>query len=170
MNKKDNVILIGMPGAGKSTIGVILAKIKGMNFIDSDLVIQEKTGKLLKDIIEDEGVNGFIKVENDINSSISVNNCIIATGGSAIYGEEAMTHFKETGTVVYIKLDFDTIDNRLGNIKQRGVLLKEGQNLKSLYTERCPLYEKYADIIVEASGMDIEEVVENIFTKLQNVV
>ena len=167
MNTKgNNIILIGMPGAGKSTIGVILAKILGYQFVDSDLIIQDRQKKLLKNIIKDEGVDGFIQIENEINSSILVDKTIIATGGSAIYGKEAMDHFKNIGKVVYIKLDYDTLIKRLGDIKQRGVVLKDGQNLKMLYDERCPLYEQYADVVIHASGMGIEEVVEMISSKL----
>ena len=147
-----NIILIGMPGVGKSSVGVILAKILGYRFVDSDLVIQEKEGKLLSEIIAEQGIEGFIKVEDRINASINCEKSIIATGGSAVYGEAAMKHFKEIGTVVYLKSDYETIDERLGDLKTRGVAMKEGQTLKDLYDERCPLYEKYADIIVDESG------------------
>lgn len=147
-----NIILIGMPGVGKSSVGVILAKILGYRFVDSDLVIQEKEGKLLSEIIAEQGIEGFIKVEDRINASINCEKSIIATGGSAVYGEAAMKHFKEIGMVVYLKSDYETIDERLGDLKTRGVAMKEGQTLKDLYDERCPLYEKYADIIVDESG------------------
>ena len=147
-----NIILIGMPGVGKSSVGVILAKILGYRFVDSDLVIQEQEGKLLSEIIAEQGIEGFIKIEDRINASINCEKSIIATGGSAVYGEAAMKHFKEIGTVVYLKSDYETIDERLGDLKTRGVAMKEGQTLKDLYDERCPLYEKYADIIVDESG------------------
>ena len=159
---KSNIVLVGMPGAGKSTIGVILAKVIGYEFVDSDLVIQKQTGQLLAQIIAKEGVKGFIEVENRINASLDCSKSIIATGGSVVYGEEAMEHLKAIGEVVYIKLPYDTLEQRLGNIKQRGVVLKEGQTLKTLYEERCPLYEKYADIIVDAKDMGIEELVSAI--------
>lgn len=159
---KSNIVLVGMPGAGKSTIGVILAKVIGYEFVDSDLVIQKQTGQLLAQIIAKEGVEGFIEVENRINASLDCSKSIIATGGSVVYGEEAMEHLKAIGEVVYIKLPYDTLEQRLGNIKQRGVVLKEGQTLKTLYEERCPLYEKYADIIVDAKDMGIEELVSAI--------
>lgn len=164
-NEKDNIVLIGMPGAGKSTIGVILAKILGFRFIDADLVIQEHQNRLLKDIIREEGLEGFIAIENQVNASIKVNRTVIATGGSVIYGKEAMEHLKEIGTVVYIRLSYQTLDNRLGNIKQRGVVLKKGQNLQGLYEERCPLYEKYADIIVDAENLGVEETMEAIYNQ-----
>ena len=148
----NNIILIGMPGVGKSSVGVILAKILGYRFLDCDLIIQEKEGKLLHEIIASEGLDGFIKVENKINASINCEKSIVATGGSAVYGEDAMAHFREIGTVVYLKCDYETIADRLGDLVARGVAMKEGQTLKDLYEERVPLYEKYADIIVDESG------------------
>lgn len=158
----NNIILIGMPGAGKSTIGVILAKVLGLQFIDSDLLIQEQEGCLLKDIIERDGLEGLIRIEEEVNAGIEVRNSVIATGGSVIYGEKAMQHLREIGVVVYIKLDYKTIQKRLGNIKQRGVVFREGQTLKSLYEERCPLYEKYAQVCIDAEGLSMEEVMEKI--------
>ncbi|MDF2514361.1 MAG: hypothetical protein K0S04_4227 [Herbinix sp.] len=157
-----NVVLIGMPGAGKSTIGVILAKVLGYRFIDSDLLIQEQEKCLLKDIIERDGLEGLLRIEEQVNSDIKVEESVIATGGSVIYGERAMEHLREIGTVVYIQLSYETIDNRLDNIKQRGVVFQEGQTLQDLYVERCPLYEKYAHIIVNAENLGMEEVMEKI--------
>jgi shikimate kinase len=157
-----NVILIGMPGAGKSTIGVILAKVLGYSFIDSDLLIQEKEKCLLKDIIEKEGLEGLIAVEEQVNADISTENAVIATGGSVIYGPRAMEHLRSIGVVVYIRLSYETIENRLGNIRQRGVVLRKGQTLKSLYEERCPLYERYAHVIVDGEGLGMEELMERI--------
>ncbi len=157
-----NIVLIGMPGAGKSTIGVILAKVLGYKFIDSDLLIQEQESCLLKDIIERDGLDGLIAIEEQVNANIVTENSVIATGGSVIYGERAMEHLRQIGTVVYLQLSFETISNRLGNIRQRGVVFKEGQSLKSLYEERCPLYEKYAHIIVDGEGLDMEELMEKI--------
>ena len=160
-----NVILIGMPGAGKSTVGVILAKALGYKFLDSDLLIQEQEACLLKDIIETKGMEGLLAIEDRVNASIETDHTVIATGGSVIYGENAMKHLKSIGTVVYIKLCFDTIASRLGNIRQRGVVMKQGQTLKDLYNERCPLYEKYADIVIDAEGLGIEDVLEQIVLK-----
>lgn len=162
----ENIILIGMPGAGKSTVGVILAKILGYEFVDSDLIIQKKEKRLLKDIIEQDGVDGFIDIENRINSNINTDKSVIATGGSVVYGKEAMNHLKSIGKIVYLKLSYKTIDSRLSNIKGRGVVLREGQNLKSLYEERTPLYEKYSDIIIEEDNLSIEETVEKIVSSL----
>lgn len=163
----DNIILIGMPGAGKSTVGVILAKILGYKFLDSDLIIQEKYNCLLKDIIEKEGIDTYIAIENDVCADINSSKTVIATGGSVIYGKEAMKHLRSIGTVVYIKLRYDTIKKRLGDIKQRGVVLREGQNLNDLYKERCPLYEQYAHIVIDCESKNIEEVVETINKQLK---
>ncbi len=158
----SNVVLIGMPGAGKSTAGVILAKVIGYRFLDADLLIQQQENALLKDIIEEKGTDGFIEIENRVNASIDVDESVIATGGSVVYGDEAMQHLKEIGKVVYLKLSYETISARLSNIKGRGVVLKDGQTLKDLYDERRVLYEKYADIILDVDGQDIEETVEEL--------
>lgn len=167
MNMK-NIILIGMPGVGKSSVGVVLAKILGYRFLDSDLVIQEKEGKLLHEIIEEQGLEGFIQVEDRINASINCEKSIVATGGSAVYGEKAMAHFKEIGTVVYLKSDYDTIEERLGDLKARGVAMKEGQTLRELYDERCPLYEKYADIVIDESGCNsVRETISKVLNGLK---
>lgn len=157
-----NVVLIGMPSAGKSTIGVILAKVLGYRFLDSDLLIQEKEKSLLKDIIDKRGIDGFLAIENQINSEIDEVNTVIATGGSVVYGEKAMEHLCEIGIVIYIKLTLQTISDRLGNIRQRGVVLRQGQDLKMLYEERCPLYEKYAHIIIDGECLSAEELMDKI--------
>ena len=145
-----------MPGVGKSTIGVVLAKILGYQFIDSDLLIQKQEKRRLSDIIEQEGYAGFMKIENRVNAAIDVDDTVIATGGSVVYCEDAMKHLKYVGTVVYLKLSLESLSKRLGNLKGRGVLLKEGQTLKDLYEERTPLYEKYADIVVDEEGKNLE--------------
>ena len=166
MNTKDNIVLIGMPGVGKSTVGVVLAKITGYRFVDSDLVIQEETGKLLHEIISEKGLEGFIQVENDVNKNLQVTRSVIATGGSVIYGAEAMEHLKEIGTVVYLKLSCEGIKKRLGDLKKRGVALKDGQTLESLYAERIPLYEKYADVTIHCGGKKIRTIVAELTRKL----
>lgn len=163
----NNIILIGMPGAGKSTVGVILAKLMGYKFIDSDLLIQRQEESLLKDIIKEKGLEGFIEIENKVNSEIKAEETIIATGGSVIYGKEAMSHLSNIGTVIYIKLSMENLKDRLGNMKQRGVALKRGQNLEDLYEERTPLYEKYSDIIVNSDGKSIEELLNIIIEKVR---
>ena len=163
---KENIVLIGMPGVGKSTLGVVLAKELGYQFVDADLLIQEREKRLLKEIIADEGVEGFLKIENDENATICADKTVIATGGSVIYGKEAMEHLKEIGTVVYLKLDYETLDSRLGNLKGRGVVLKDGQTLMDLYNERVPLYEHYADVIVDEGGLDLESTLKKVLEGL----
>lgn len=160
--EKNNIVLIGMPGVGKSTIGVILAKMLGLQFVDADLVIQEKEGKLLCEIIEELGTDGFIEVENRINSGIQTSNSVIATGGSVVYGKEAMEHLKQIGTVLYLRLPYKELKKRLSDMKGRGVVLREGQTLKELYRERVPLYEKYADITVDEDYTSIEQTIVKI--------
>lgn len=164
---KDNIILIGMPGVGKSTIGVILAKILGYTFVDTDIVIQKAEKRLLKEIIETEGIDGFIEIENQINSQIIAEKSIIATGGSVVYGTDAMKHLSEIGTIVYLKLDYKKLRYRLGNIHNRGVVIRNGQRLIDLYNERVPLYEKYADIIIDENGCGIEKTVNRIADALK---
>lgn len=163
----NNVILIGMPGAGKSTVGVVLAKKLGYSFTDSDLVIQQKTGKLLHQLIEEKGEAGFLMLENEINASLNPDRHVIATGGSAVYGKEAMEHLGRTGCMVYLKLPYEELKERLGDLRERGVVLKEGFTLYDLFEERSPLYEKYADITVDCGGRQIREIVEEISKKFK---
>ena len=153
----ENLTLIGMPGAGKSTIGVVLAKVLGYQFLDSDLLIQQQEGMKLSEIIEAKGAEGFMAVEDQVNASIETDRAVIATGGSVVYCEGAMEHLKSIGKVIYLKLSLEELSTRLGNLKGRGVLLKDGQTLEDLYKERVPLYEKYADITVDEEGKDLEE-------------
>ncbi|MBR5595893.1 MAG: shikimate kinase [Lachnospiraceae bacterium] len=159
---KNNIVLIGMPGAGKSTVGVVLAKVVGYKFVDSDLVIQEQTGKLLHELITEHGLNGFLEIENQTNASLNLNKAVVATGGSVIYGAEAMNNLREIGLVVYLKLSLESIAERLGDLQQRGVALKEGFGLKELYEERVPLYEKYADVVIDCEEKLIREITEEI--------
>lgn len=160
--KKKNIVLIGMPGVGKSTVGVILAKVLGYQFVDSDLVIQKEEGKLLKEIIVEVGPVGFIEVENRINAGLEVEHSVVATGGSVVYGKEAMEHLKSIGVVVYLSLPYEEINKRLSDIKGRGVVLRDGQTLKDLYDERTLLYEKYADVQIDETGLNVEETIEAI--------
>jgi len=161
-----NIVLIGMPGVGKSTVGVILAKILGYQFVDADILIQEQEGRLLSEIISEEGVDGFVAIENRVNGSIEADRTVIATGGSVVYGKEAMEHLGRIGTVVYLKLSYEELSKRLSNIKGRGVVLREDQTLMDLYEERTPLYEKYADIVVDEEGLGVEETIEGIIEKM----
>lgn len=161
-----NISLIGMPGVGKSTVGVILAKELGLQFVDTDLLIQNREKRLLKDIIKEDGIDGFMAVESDVIKSLSCEQSLIATGGSVVYGEEAMAHLKEISTVVYLSLPYDELKTRLGSLTKRGVVLRTGQDLKALYEERIPLYERYADIVISEIDSTIEETVNKIIDAL----
>lgn len=165
--KKENIVLIGMPGVGKSTIGVVLAKVLGYEFIDADLLIQKAEGKLLREIIEEKGTDGFIEVENRVNSQIRTIHSVIATGGSVVYGKEAMEHLGSIGTIVYLKQNLKPLERRLRNIKGRGVVLKPGQTLAGLYKERVVLYEKYADIIVDEYKLNVEQTLDAVLQALK---
>ena len=153
---KKHIILIGMPACGKSTVGVLAAKSLGYRFIDSDLVIQERDGRRLHRIIAEEGSDGFLAIEEAVNLTLGLDQTptIIATGGSAVYSAAAMEHFKAVGTVVYLRLSFETVQKRLGNFTHRGVVMPEGYTLRDLYDERCALYERYADVIIDESRND----------------
>lgn len=157
-----NIVLIGMPGCGKSTVGVVLAKVLGMHFCDTDLVIQQREGKRLQEIIDAEGNNAFLMHERDALLSLSLDNTVIATGGSAIYSDEAMQHLKKSGKVVYLKVSEKEIERRLADFGGRGVAIENGMTVADLYNERIPLYEKYADITVIGEGMDIPAVIGKI--------
>ncbi len=161
-----NIVLIGMPGVGKSTVGVILAKALGYQFIDSDLLIQKREKKLLREIIKEDGLERFIEIENEVNRAIEDTDSVIATGGSAIYGKEAMEFFFQNAIVVYLKLDYEELKHRVGDPHKRGVVLRNNQTFYDLYEERCPLYEKYAHVTVDAKGLDVGELMQNINTKL----
>lgn len=162
MKKGDNIILIGMPGAGKSTLGVLLAKAMNYRFVDTDLVIQEKEGRLLREIIEQDGMERFKEIENKVNAELEAERSVIAPGGSVVYAKEAMEHFKEIGHVVYLCVSCEEIRKRVGDLKKRGVVFAEGQNLQSLYEERVPLYEKYADIVISCDGEEVGDVLSSI--------
>lgn len=164
---KKNVILIGMPGSGKSTIGLVLAKLLCYQFVDMDIVIQEQEKRLLREIIADEGNDGFMEIENRVNAEYNAEYTVIAPGGSVIYGREAMEHLKEIGTIVYLKLSYKSLEERLGDLRARGVVLKDGYTLRDLYNERTPLYEKYADIIMDEGNMDLINTVESIKASLE---
>ena len=176
---KENIILIGMPGCGKSTIGVLLAKNLAYGFLDSDLVIQEQSGRKLQDMIDEMGPEAFSAFEDAVNATLIPHNTVIATGGSAVYGTRAMEHFKQIGTVVYLKASYETIEKRIRNFATRGIVIPEGQTFRDVYNERTALYEKYADITVDvdtnaAHGSDktgktdIWDVVEAITAKLKD--
>ena len=162
-----NVVLIGMPGAGKSTIGVLLAKSMLYSFVDTDLLIQNSCGKSLCDIIEEVGTDAFLKIENDVICGGNFKRCVIATGGSAVYGAEAMAKLKESSVFVYLNLPLSEIERRLGDIHTRGVAMKNGTTVAELYDERKPLYEKYADITLNCSGLTAEQCVDKIIEMIK---
>ena len=166
---KSNIVLIGMPGVGKSTIGVVLTKNLGYHFMDSDIVIQQQTGKLLHEIITEKGLDGFLQTEDEVNAGIDAEKTVIATGGSAVFGKHAMQHLAENGTIIYLSLPYEQIEERLGDLHKRGVALRENQTLYDIYQERIPLYEKYADLIVDEENLDIRGVVERIVSALESV-
>ena len=163
----ENIIFIGMPAVGKSTVGVVVAKRLGCQFIDTDLLIQEEEEKLLREIIAEKGIDGFLEVEDRVNAKVNVRNTVISPGGSVVYCENAMKHYKEIGTVIYLKASFDTINKRLKSAKNRGVVLREGQTLKDLYEERTPLFERYADVTVPEDGLSLEETIDKVLEALQ---
>ncbi len=163
----NNVILIGMPGAGKSTLGVLLAKLLGHTFLDTDLLIQQQENALLRSIIAQRGIDGFLAIEGAVCAGLQTENAVIATGGSAVYQPEGMENLRRLGTVVYLKLSYKTLSKRLGNLKNRGVVLRPGQSLRMLYDERVPLYEKYAHITVDCGQMDIEHTLQRVLDALK---
>lgn len=164
-----NIILIGMPGAGKSTLGVILAKTLRMDFIDTDLIIQEKTGKLLHEIIGNNGPRAFLEIEEETICNLHPRHSVIATGGSAVYSDMGMKHLKSEGMVIYLRISFEVMAQRLRNIRTRGIVLVGGSDLCDMYSQRIPLYEKYADITIDCSGGDFEESVEKIVSTLSGL-
>ncbi|MBP1993015.1 shikimate kinase [Paenibacillus eucommiae] len=162
-----NIVLIGMSGAGKSTLGVLLAKALGMDFVDTDIVIQQHEGRLLQDILDNDGIEKFMQVEEKIVSELQLKNCIISTGGSVIYSEKAMNVLKQGGRIIYLHVPYEEINKRLINITTRGIVIKKGNSLKDVYEERVPLYLKYSDKTLDCSNKDIEQCVSEIIEKIQ---
>lgn len=162
-----NIVLIGMPSSGKSTLGVVLAKTLGMQFIDTDLIIQQNSGKKLQQMINEEGIEAFLKTEEEVLCSLDFENSIIATGGSAVLSEKAMKYLRKNGVVIYLEASVEELKTRLNNIKTRGIAMTEGESIESIFIKRSPLYEKYADITV-SSEASFEETVEKIITKIKN--
>lgn len=157
-----------MPAAGKSTIGVVVAKHLGYDFIDTDLLIQKQENRLLKKIIEDEGIHEFLNIENQVNRDVNADKAVIAPGGSVVYCEEAMLHYRSVGIILYLKAEYETIEQRIQqNTVNRGVVLKQGQTLKDLYDERVQLFEKYAHITVCEDGLSLDETIENVLIAIK---
>lgn len=163
----DNITLIGMPGVGKSTLGVVLAKILGYDFLDSDLLIQKAEKQRLSQILARTGPEGFKQIENRVNASIEADRTVIATGGSVVYCPEAMEHLRSISTVVYLELPLEQLSKRLGNLRGRGVVFEKGQSLQDLYEERTPLYEYYADLTIREEGKDLEETLQEVLKSLR---
>ena len=163
----SNIVLVGMPSCGKSTLGRLLAKELGYDFLDTDEVIIRLNGCPLRDILDEHGVDGFIRVEEAAVCTVDVDNTVIATGGSVVYSEKAMKHLMKNGKVVYICLSFDEMERRLGDLHARGVAIAPGATLQDLYNERTPLYEKYADVTVEiCNGNSVRQSLQNLMEKL----
>ena len=160
-----SIVLIGMPSCGKSTVGVLLAKALGYKFVDTDLLIQEREGALLCEIIAREGKEGFIRIENEVLMGIKDENAVISTGGSAVYCDGAMESLKRLGKTVYIRISYGEMTKRLGNFSHRGVVIRKGTTLLDLYRERAPLYEKYADVIVD-STRSLKRTLEEILKRI----
>jgi len=167
--QSQNIILIGMPGAGKSTIGVLLAKILRKDFIDTDLLIQAKEERLLQEIINERGLNDFLEIEEEVILELQVNNAVIATGGSTIYSDQAISHLKQDGIAVYLKLTYEEIERRINNMASRGIVIVEGQSLLDLYQERTPKYEQKADLMLDCTGKSIEESVRSVKDQLEKL-
>lgn len=161
-----NIVLIGMPGCGKSTLGVLLAKAMMMDFVDTDLLLQKKSGKPLQKMVDEMGSDGFSKAEEAFVSGLSLTHTVIATGGSVALEDQAMAHLSQNSTIVFVKLSYRTIEQRLKNISTRGIAMKKGQTLRDLYDMRQPAYHKWADVIVEADGEDIEQTVQHLVNVL----
>lgn len=168
INNTSNIILIGMPGAGKSTLGVVLAKILNYSFVDADLLIQSQCDKTLQKIIDACGPDGFIEVENEVLCTLSADQSVIATGGSAVYSDEAMKHLSSIGTVVYLQVSLKELEKRLGGLYERGVVMKDGigMSLNALYEERIPLYKKYAEVTIDIDGLSVRDAARQLVDKL----
>ena len=163
-----NVVLIGMPGCGKSTLGVLLAKALAMDFVDTDLVLQQQTGRPLQALVDELGTEGFSRAEEACVLRLSVQGAVVATGGSVALEERAMEHLSQNGTVVFVRLPYPTIERRLQNMRTRGIAMEKGQTLRDLYNLRQPYYERWADITVDPDGQDIEQTVALLVRTLQN--
>jgi shikimate kinase len=162
-----NIILIGLPGAGKSTLGVILAKTLGMHFIDTDIIIQDQTGRLLQEIINTDGVEEFLRIEEECILSLTCTHAVISTGGSVVLRSRAMEHLTSDGMIIYLEISYDEMVRRLKNITTRGIVLEPGQSLRDMYDQRIPLYERHADIRIDCSGEAFESVVEKVVLRIR---
>jgi shikimate kinase len=162
-----NIVLIGMSGAGKSTLGVLLAKALGMDYVDTDIVIQQHEGRLLQDILDQDGIEKFMEVEERTVSELQPKHCVISTGGSVIYSEKAMNVLKQGGQIIYLHVPYEEIEKRLINLTTRGIVIRKGNSLKDVYEERVPLYMKYSDQTLDCSNKDIEHCVSELIENIQ---
>lgn len=167
MKTMKNIVLIGMPSSGKSTLGVVLAKTLRMQFVDTDLIIQQKTGKRLQELINENGTDFFLKTEQEIVCSLDLEGFVIATGGSVVLSDKAMQSLKDNSVIIYLEASLEELDLRLNNIKTRGIAMEKGESLESVYIKRKPLYERYADIIVSSEN-SFEATVEIIVREIKN--
>ncbi|MBQ8767844.1 MAG: shikimate kinase [Clostridia bacterium] len=158
----SNIVLIGMPGCGKSTVGVILAKTLGIGFVDTDLIIQQREKRLLQDIIDKEGIDKFLDCEEDAVMSVDCDNSVIATGGSVVFRDNSIKHLKKNGKIFFLDVSLDEIKSRLDNISTRGVVAEKSQSIDEIFDQRFPLYEKYADYILKLNNSNVENTVEQI--------
>ncbi len=158
----SNIILIGMPGCGKSTVGVILAKTMGIGFVDTDLIIQQREKRLLQNIIDTDGIDYFLDCEAEAVKSLDCDNCVIATGGSVVYRDVAIEHLKKNGKIIFLDVPLDEIKRRLNNISTRGIAAQKNDTIDDIYNERIALYNKYADIKLSLDGISVEQTVEKI--------
>jgi shikimate kinase len=165
---RSNIILIGMPGAGKSTVGVILAKLTSRNFVDTDVLIQTSQNQTLQDIVDTDGYAHLRKIEEDVLLGLSVRNCVVATGGSAVYSDRAMAHLKSDGLVIFLDVDLPTLEWRVHDFRTRGLAKRADQSFAEMFHERMFLYSKYADISVECSGLTHEEVCVRIIERMRD--
>lgn len=158
----SNIVLIGMPGCGKSTVGVILAKTLGIGFVDTDLIIQQREKRLLQEIIDSDGIEKFLDCEADAVKSMNCENTVVATGGSVVFRDDCMKHLKENGKIFFLNVSLHEIKSRLDNINTRGVAADKSQTIDDIFNQRYPLYEKYADYILDLNNSNVEETVEKI--------
>ena len=168
----SNLVLIGMPGSGKSTVGVILAKKTSRDFVDTDIVIQRSLHRTLQDIVDKEGQTVFRKIEEEVLLGLSIRNYVIATGGSAIYSDHAMTHLKSDGILIFLDVDFAILESRVCDFNSRGIAKRQDQSFAELFVERSALYTKYADIGIKCGcmtqGQVCERIIEEVTAKIAN--
>lgn len=162
MNKRENIVLIGMPGSGKSTVGVLLAKALGMAFVDTDLELMQRVGKKLQEILDQDGLSSFLAWESDTVCGINVRQAVIATGGSVVLEPEAMAYLHETSCIVFLDVPLEELQRRITNIRSRGIAFAPGQSLGEIWKERMPLYRKYADITIPME-VNVEDTVEAVW-------